>query len=205
MDKQPISDIQDEVAIRLWDGDETVSETILEQYAPCIGKALAGKYSSFSLEDIEDIICEAIKRLWEKRRNYKESEGSVRGLLYKIADNIAKDILKSPRFEFRQRINNSPNLPLEEIAQRYFSSNEDKDALSEDHDPKLSKDLNESLKTLSEVQRKILLAYALAPDGKINSPVIGRELGIPAVTVRVYHQRAKEKVRAEMKKRGHHL
>ena len=63
VDKQKISDVQDEVASRLWDGDETVSEVILDEYAPSIMKSLGYRYSLFSTEDLEDIVCEAIKRL----------------------------------------------------------------------------------------------------------------------------------------------
>lgn len=203
VNKQKISDVQDEVAIRLWDGDETVSEVILDEYAPSIMKSLGYRYHLFSTEDLEDIVCEAIKRLWAKRERYDDSQGSIKALLYRIADNVAKDILKSGWQKLQGEREHCADVPLEKLAIVY--PDEDEDEVSEDYDSPFNVDLREIVKSLPEVQQKIIWAFASAQEGEINAGIIGKELGYTAVTIRVYHKRAKDKIRAEMKKRGHDI
>jgi RNA polymerase sigma factor (sigma-70 family) len=202
VDKQKISDVQDEVAIQLWDGDETVLEVILDEYAPSIMKSLGYRYSLFSTEDLEDIVCEAIKRLWAKREKYDDSRGSIKALLYRIADNIAKDILKSGWQKLQEKREYCDNKTLEELAIVYT---DEEDKISKDYDSPFNVDLREIIDSLPEVQQKIIKAFALAPEGEINSAIIGRELRRPAVTIRVNFKRGKEKICSEMKKRGHDI
>ena len=203
MEKQKISDLQDEMAIRLWDGDETISEVILDEYAPSIIKSLGYRYPYFSNEDIEDVVCEAISKLWEKRDEYDESKGSVKSFLYVIADNVAKDILKSGWQKLQKKRELCTDVPLEEMAIAY--PDEDEDEVSIDYDSQFNVDLREIVKSLPETQQKIIRAFAEAQEGEINATIIGKELGYPAVTIRVNLKRAKDKIRAEMKKRGHKI
>jgi DNA-directed RNA polymerase specialized sigma24 family protein len=58
---------------------------------------------------------------------------------------------------------------------------------------------------LAEGLKKIAWAFALAPEGEINAPILSKELGYPAGTIRQYLKRAKDTIRTEMKKRGHDL
>jgi RNA polymerase sigma factor (sigma-70 family) len=204
MDNQTNSDIQDEVAIRLWDGDETVIAEILVQYAPCLEKALGGKYPSFSSQDLEDIVSEAIKRLWAKRNEYDDSKGSVRCLLYWIADNCAKDILKSGWQKLQDRRKNFYDDSLEEMIGTETVDAKEKE-VPDNYDSKINKDLRTIVKNLPDIQQKIVWAFALAPEGEINAPMLSKELGYPAGTIRQYLKRAKDTIRAEMKKRGHDL
>ena len=62
--------------------------------------------------------------------------------------------------------------------------------------------LREVLATLSEKQRRIVLADAASKEGKVPSQELSDELGIPPATVRVYRRRAIEKLRKEMDRRG---
>jgi len=204
MDNQTTSDIQDEVAIKLWDGDVTVIAEILIQYAPCLEKALGGKYPSFSSQDLEDIVSEAIKRLWAKRNEYDDSKGSVRCLLYRIADNCAKDILKSGWQKLQDRRENLYNGSLEEMICAE-TADEKENELPDNYDSKINKDLRTIVKNLPDIQQKITWAFALAPEGEINASILSKELGYPAGTIRQYLKRAKDTIRAEMKKRGHDL
>ena len=203
MEKQKISDVQDEVAIRLWDGDEAVSEVILDEYAPSIMKSLGYRYPSFSTEDLEDIVCEAIKRLWAKRQEYNDSKGYVKVILYRIAYNVAKDILKSGWQKLQEKKEYCDSKTLEELAIVYTDAEEDK--ISKDYDSPFNVDLREIVKSLPEVQQKIIWAFAEAPEGEIKAAIIGKELGYPAVTIRVYLKRAKEKICSEMKRKGYDI
>lgn len=204
MENQTTSGIQDELAIRLWDGDETVIAEILVQYAPCLEKALGGKYPSFSPQDLEDIVCEAIKRLWAKRNEYDDSKGSVRCLLYRIADNCAKDILKSGWQKLQDKRKNFYDDSFEEMITA-DTTDEDKNELPDDYNSKINKDLRAVVENLPNIQQKIVWAFALAPEGEINASMLSKELGYPAGTIRQYLKRAKDMIRAEMKKMGHEL
>ena len=203
MDDQTTSGIQDDVAIRLWDSDETVLAEILVQYAPSIEKAIGGKYPLFSPQDLEDIVCEAIKRLWAKRDKYDDSKGKVSGLLYRIADNYAKDILKSGWQKLQNKRESFYEDSLKDIIDTKIEDDENEP--SSNYDSKFNKDLRAIVNKLPDIQQKIVWAFALAPEGEINAPVLSKELGYPAGTIRQYLKRAKDAIHAEMKRKGHNL
>ncbi|MCK4991768.1 MAG: hypothetical protein KAS29_14820, partial [Bacteroidales bacterium] len=73
------------------------------------------------------------------------------------------------------------------------------------YDSKFNRDLRAIINNLPDIQQKIVWAFALAPEGEINAPILSKELGYPAGTIRQYLKRAKDTIRAEMKKRGHDL
>lgn len=204
MDNRNKSGVQDEIAIRLWDGDETVLAEMLVQYAPSLEKAIGGKYPSFSPQDLEDIVCEAIKRLWGKRDEYDDAKGSISGLLYRIADNIAKDILKSGWHKLESKRESFYEDSLEDIMDTKGETESGPEP-SNNYDSKLNRDLRDIINNLSEIQQKIVWAYALAPEGEINASVLSEELGYPAGTIRQYLKRAKDTIRTEMKIVGHEL
>jgi RNA polymerase sigma factor (sigma-70 family) len=204
MDDRTSSGIQDEVSIRLWDGDETVLAEILVQYAPSLERAIGRKYPSFSPQDLEDIVCEAIKRLWAKRDEYDDSKGNVSGLLYRIADNYAKDILKSGWQKLQGRRKSFYEDSLEDIIDAKVED-ENENEPSSNHDSKFNRDLRAIVNNLLDIQKEIALAFALAPEGEINAPILSKELGYPAGTIRQYLKRARDTIRAEMKERGHDL
>ena len=204
MDKpRNASDVEHEIAIRLWDGDDTVLGEILVQYAGPLGKSLGRKYPSLSSEDIEDIVCEAIKRLWIKRKGYYGPQRAIRALLYRIADNIAKDILKSGWQGLRQKMKQYTNFDIEKLATTCL--NEDRVELLKAEDSALNTDLRAIVQSLPEIQQRIVWAFALSPDGEVNAAALGHELGYAASTIRVYLKRAKDQIRLQMEKRGHHL
>ena len=94
-------------------------------------------------------------------------------------------------------------MPLEELAIIY--PGEDEEEVSLDYGSQFNVDLREIIKSLPETQQKIIRAFAETQEGEINATIIGKELGYPAVTIRVNLKRAKDKICAEMKKRGHKI
>ena len=64
-------------------------------------------------------------------------------------------------------------------------------------------DLREIVASLSDTQRAIVLADAAARDSTACSRTVGEELGLPAATVRVYRKRAMDRIRNELRLRGH--
>lgn len=209
---------QPDIGQRLISGDETALEAALRAHGPPVKALLRRKFfGPLTESDFEDVLAVALYRMWQYRTRYDSSRASLRVWFYRIAENVARDVLRHGWQKARQLevafeplalsavvdhrttshfadTNASPNQPTSEIE-------------SEDHDENLGnrpigEDLLEVLKLLPEAQRRILLADAESTDGKVASQDLASELGIPASTIRVYRRRALEKVRSEMDRRG---
>ena len=89
----PRSDFHDDVALRLMYSDESVLADILGFYGPPLEKVIVLRFKRLSIEDAEEIVSDAVFRLWQHREHYDPDKASVRTLLYRIADNKAKDVL----------------------------------------------------------------------------------------------------------------
>jgi RNA polymerase sigma factor (sigma-70 family) len=194
-------DLQQDVALRLWDGDQTVLTVILTSYAPAIEACLFKKYRRvLTREDIEDVVALAVMALWEYRASYDDKKGTVWTLLYCMADCKAKDVIALGWQKARQlEIGNGHEL----LAQRATTRPPSTDSPPPSN--KLLVELNRVVAELPEDQQRILIAKSLAPDGEVTAGILGEELGMPEGTVRVYLSRAKQTVRREMARRGYTL
>jgi len=197
-----------EMGMRLLQGDESVLEDILRAFGPPINRFLIRKYAGFlNNADAEDILSRALFNLWEVREDYDESKGSIRGLLFKIADNFAKDMLKSGWRKAKNLEVNIDSYVLRggaDIAESYTGERCADVCLSEG-DKKRLDDLKQIISNLPEVQRNIITADAHARDGKADSEYLGEKLEIPSGTVRVYRNRALRKIKEELRRLGHRL
>jgi len=196
-------DLQDDILLKLLENDESSISDILRHYAPEIEAALASIYRGIlNNADIEDVIIIAVRKFWDARETYDDQKGSIRAILYRIADNTAKDILKYGWHKARC---------MEQIAEKDFieqsliTENHLNLLASNDNGPAESKKLKAIKKVigaLSEIQRKILLADAITDD-IADSAELGERLGgYPAATVRQYRMRAWRALREGMKKIG---
>lgn len=196
-------DLQDEILLKVLESDESALTDMLCHYAPKIENALASKYRNIlNNADIEDVISIAVMKFWNMRETYDDQKGSIRAFFYRIADNTAKDILKYGWHKAKR---------MEQVAEKDFIEqsliiqNHLNQPASNDDNPTESKKL-EALKkvlaTLSEIQRNILLADAMA-DGTADSAELGERFGgHPAATIRQYRMRAGKALRDGMKKLG---
>lgn len=200
-------DLQDEIALKVFDGDESALADILKHYGLRLEKALLSKYVGFlRVEDVEEIVCDAVRKFWDVRQNYDDKKGSIRALLYKIADNTAKDVLRLGWQKARQLERSVDEEYLEQILRCDMHLNliqkSGDSSHSEEHE-KLMKAVTEVLKELPDIQRKILREDAMTEGDGVESAELGRRLGgIPSTTVRVYRSRAREAFRKGMNKRG---
>jgi DNA-directed RNA polymerase specialized sigma24 family protein len=209
------SDLQDDLTLRLWDGDESVKGELVMQFVPAVSAAIAGAFESLSEHDVEEVMSEAISRFWRWRNRYDPATGSIRACLYKIAVRVASEML-SGRLNWQKA----------RLLERHLSDESAfdlaaKDAIEEDLDkleslnPDLLKALKEASGGLPPLQQDILEAYAKAwaNDYELDAGRLGIELGrkhnhgvpYPAVTIRGYKHRAKEALAVAMKKRGFDL
>lgn len=205
-------DVHEDIAIRLLCGDESVLGDILRRpgYAPAIQEVLCKKYEGYlTYEDIQDVICIAIRKLWDYRESYDESKASVRTLLSCIANNTAQDIQKNGWYKARKMEtvlppNEDDSDPLQQLAQynRYLGQSSGNDP---EIDEKLKHAIEKTLSALRKEFRYILEADAHAGDDGVSQAELARQLNAPVGSVKVWRSRAKEAFRKEMKKLGYDL
>lgn len=209
------TEAHEDIALRLLCGDESVIEDILRRpgYAPAVQGALCKKYEGYLNEqDIEDIVAVAIRKLWDYRESYDESKGSVRSLLYRIADNYAKDVQKQGWYKARQKEiviepNEDGDDPLEQLAQydRYLGQRSYDDADLDDGSCKLESAIHKVLNTLRPEFKYILEADAYAGDDGISQAELAKRLNVPVGTAKVWRSRARDEFRKGMKTLGYDL
>ena len=201
---------QPDIGQRLISGDETALEAALRAHGPPVKALLRRKFfGPLTDTDFEDVLAVALYRMWQYRTRYDASRASVQVWFYRIAENVARDVLRHGWQKARQlevafeplalsAVVDHRTLKPKDSINKGASQNESVDQTERP----IGKDLIDVLKLLPETQRKILLADAESTDGKVASQDLASELGIPASTIRVYRRRALEKVRSEMDRRG---
>ena len=137
--------------------------------------------------DIDDVVAVAAHRLWKHRSEFAALR-SPRAWFVRIADNVARDVLRYGWQKARQ---------LEVAAEKSYleSFSPQKTVAASDPDPVLVEKIRVIVEGLPEKQRKIIWADALSSDGNIAAEDLARELGIPPGTVRVYRKRALDRLR----------
>lgn len=200
-------ELQDEIALKIFEGDESALSDILLNYAPPITSVLAKKFrDQLNEQDIEDIMSISLMKFWDKRHSYDDKKGTVKAFLYVIAENTAKDVLKLGWYQARQKeiILEKEYIEQSLVYERHpnqlsleTDSNEPSDEMTQA--------VHQALDELPEIQRKIIMTDTMA-GGEASSAELGKQLGgIPATTVRVYRKRAKEAFCQAMKKRGFNI
>lgn len=206
------ADSADDLTLRVWDGDQSVLGELLLAYGPAIEVAIGRKYPSVA-HYAEDIVAEAYKLLWKYRENY-DGTRSLRAYLYRIAANVAAD-LATGHFNWQKSRNLEKRLDeewLSQIEHPLNTTDETLDAIESSNRP-ICKALREAMDVLNPVERAVLEASACANGEAVNAGQLGIELGkqhgdgvpIPAGTVRQHKLRGKNKLVAEMRKRGYEL
>jgi RNA polymerase sigma-70 factor (ECF subfamily) len=195
------SEGQSDFGRRLRAGDESVLEAVLRADGPAVRGLLQQKFGGIlNAADFEDIVAAALYRVWKYRERFDPQRASLRVWFYRIAANVARDVLRYGWQKARQM-----EVPCEPIvlASIIDAREEHEETGPQDGQPTgMKRDLREALDLLPDSQRKIVMADAASRDGKVSSQQLSSELGIPAATVRVYRRRAIERLRVEMDRRG---
>ena len=200
-------DLQDAIALKVFDSDESALTDMLVRYGPRLERALLKRFfGKLSVEDIEEILSDAIRKFWSARARYTDKKASIRWLLYVIAKRRALDVL---RLGWHKAKSLELNVEKEFLECQYVDGRHPGAATADD--PPVSEKTAQRDKavrdTLAEItnplQRRILEHDAFAED-EIDAAELGRRLGgIPAGTIRVNRARAKEAFKEGLKKRGY--
>jgi RNA polymerase sigma factor (sigma-70 family) len=186
-------------------GDEDVLEAILRTHGPAILALLKQRFvGPLTATDFEDVLAAALFRIWQHRTRFDPARASLRVWFFRIAENIARDVLKHGWHKARQlELSIEPTFLARAIDHRWIDDGSDggpnSDCSSALRVP--LEQLRELLALLPDNQRRIVLADADSPDGLVASQNLAQELGIPPSTVRVYRRRALERLRREIEQR----
>lgn len=172
-------------------------EALLRESGPAVRGLLIKRFHGLLRDtDADDVLVVALQRVWQHRARFDSARGSLRAWFFRIADHTARDWLKrgwqkarlletTPEDDFWERI----ECPGGRAVPTVHPSTRDM--------------VRGLIDALPEVQRRIVWADALCPDGgPASSDWLAEELGIPAGTVRVYRKRGLERLRSLMAERG---
>jgi RNA polymerase sigma factor (sigma-70 family) len=209
---------------QLSSGDESVLGVILKLHGPAVLALLRQRFGGLLVEqDFEDVLAMSLFRVWQHRKNYDPNKASLRVWLFRIAANLCRDVLKFGWQKARQlevpdagqlsnavshdvtgssAFENNVRFDVDHAAEDSSDAARASESSDRNSDRQIVKELRQILNGLPEAQRRILLADAASPEGKVSSQDLSNELGIPASTVRVYRRRAIQHLRKEMDHRG---
>lgn len=192
---------------RLLAGDEQVLDAILQTHGPPVLALLRQRLGGpLTPTDFEDVLATALFRVWQHRTRFDPGRASLRVWLFRIAENLARDVLKHGWQKARQlERSTDPARLAESVDARSLGAGEDWTSAPRTRPAMSAELMRELLALLPEAQRRIVLADADSREGTVASDQLGRELGIPPGTVRVYRRRALERLRREMEARGFSL
>ncbi|MCA9068974.1 MAG: sigma-70 family RNA polymerase sigma factor [Planctomycetaceae bacterium] len=198
---------QPDLGERLRAADEQTLSEILRLYGPVARAILRSRFQGvLNASDIDDVLSIALFRLWQARETYDSMKSSLRVWFLRIAENAARDVLKFGWYQARRKevSTDPPHLAEYRDTRSTDQANPTKEPYPTNVlDQPEHSDLREILADLPEPQRRIVLADALARDRVASSAHLAEELGIPASSIPVYRKRALEKIRKELRRRGH--
>lgn len=200
---------QPDLGERLRAADEQTLSEILRLYGPLSRAILRSRFRGvLNASDIDDVLSIALFRLWQARETYDSMKSSLRVWFLRIAENAARDVLKFGWYQARRKEVSTDPPRLAEYRDHRPDDRSDHFVVSAPTnllDQPQHSDLREILADLPETQRRIILADALARDRVAASAYLAEDLGIPAASVPVYRKRALEKIRKELRHRGHEV
>jgi RNA polymerase sigma-70 factor (ECF subfamily) len=191
--KQPVQTrTDDEIATALHTGDETVLRDILRTTGAVVERALRGRFPTLAEADIEDVLSEALLRLWTARDQYDPKKSAIGTWFYVIARNVAIDLLRSRR-----------TVPsAEQAAETGAPAAAPSPGNIRGSSESAYQAICEILGTFAEADRQIVLAYAHWGSQQDWSEALSRELGVSLGTLRTKRSRLMKKIRQELAERG---
>ena len=179
--------------------EEAILEDVIRSHGGAVRAVMIGRYrGALGADDIDDVIAVAIHRLWRHRRQFTQLR-SPRAWFLRIADNVARDVLRYGWHKARQLEVRSEHGLIEAMPDHEPADHTDTTGTRH---PELVAALREIVDDLPTKQRQIVWADALHSHGPVSSDTLAAELGIPAGTVRVYRKRALDRIRKELHKRN---
>lgn len=208
---------QDELILKLWDGDESVKAELLRLFSARVEAAIKREFPALTEVEAEDVVAEAIRRFWEWREKYDPESATLQTVIYGIAVKVASEF-RSGRYKWqkiRLRQVKDPVGLFDRTRHADPADTEEPDPEPPEPEEGLLADVRVAFAPLPALQQDILRAYAdaEASEFELDAGDLGKELGIkhkdgvpiPAGTIRVYKLRAKAAIEKKLARAGHDL
>lgn len=203
-----------DLAQRLLGNEEQVLDDILRSLGPAICTVLRKRYANvLTCADIDDAMSIGLYRLWQHRQRFDSQRSSLKVWLFRIVENAVRDILRLGWHKARRmEVGGDPAWMAEAFEtptdhpstyEPQSHGNEQQTAAPVRAPSAVELQLREIVACLPEAQRKIVQADAAARDDTACSQRLAEELGVTASSVRVYRKRAMDRIRQELRNRGH--
>ncbi|MGK0189437.1 MAG: RNA polymerase sigma factor (sigma-70 family) [Verrucomicrobiales bacterium] len=180
--------------------DECALELMLREYGGMVKGTLMQRYTTaFGAADVDDVMAIAVERVWRNRDKFDPKKGGLKAWFFRIADNVARDVLRVGWYKARKLEVIVAQGALDGMAVKELTPQSADAGESGSQQKEISRQLLlEVLGKLPEAQRRILWADALSPSGPVPTVDLARELNLSRGTVRVYRTKALARLRKEL-------
>ena len=201
MTRSPLTQKVDrEIAELLALGDEEALRLLIKEYGPSIRNVLTRRFQgALGVHDVDDVLFEAILRVWNHRHRYNYRAGSLAAWVAAIGLNVARDRLRKDARHRHEAL--LTDLQMEPVASNRHAG---QDANGQEQRSEVLECLRAVIGQLPPLQRAIVEAD-LAAGGVADGQELASQLGTSTNAVYVHRSRARNKIRSEMRKRGHFL
>lgn len=194
---------QMDLATRLLNDDEHALEDLLRTSGPKIMGLMKQRYLGILCEsDLEDVISIGLYRLWTTRERFDASRGSLQVWFFRIVENTARDVLRLGWQKARQ-MEQPSNFAIQPNITPPINGHTKNITTGTSAPTQLTMDLRDIIEQLPDVQRHIVQADSMSKDDVASSDWLAEELSMKPSTIRVYRKRAMDRIRKELKERGH--
>jgi len=141
---------------RLKHDDESVLADILDSIGPRVDGLLKVRHPYLKPEDREELVTDALFRIWQARHQFDPAKGSLQGWYFSIAENLLKDRYKRKRCQ--EHVCDPAELADNQHT-KHRSGRWDETPETVIPSPQ-AQALSKILDQLTDVERRIVLAYA---------------------------------------------
>lgn len=184
-------------------GDESVINDVLRAYGPKVAGWLQRQYGTMlRYQEIEDILADAIEKLWKLRATYDPSRKTLRGYFLMIAQGKASDLVGSKSFQ-SSRMERPMGEKIDQVVDTTGQTLKDTGSETPATPSAMIVALRACFQKLNKNQQHILMADANSQDGVAPSHTLAVELHISEESVRVERHRGKQQLRKAMGEMGY--
>jgi DNA-directed RNA polymerase specialized sigma24 family protein len=188
---------EEELALRLMDGDREALRTLLVLYGGKVKNFLRKRYGDSLQEQERDLALNtALIKVWRHARSIQLGRGSLGGWFLRIAQRCAIDILN------RELGRREDLLALDPEADPVDDCEAADDEVADARVRKRLSDLDAVIEGLGRVQHAIVKAD-LAAGGQADNARLAAQLGTSLNSIYVSRNKAHEAIRKGMQQRGH--
>jgi RNA polymerase sigma factor (sigma-70 family) len=183
--------VEEPIIDQLGRGDENALTWLLENVVPLTSRLLRRRFGRLTNEDLDEIIAQALFKLWKRRELYDPAKGDLQGWFYVIARNAALDQIRETR-----RSQAASDLSVLMI--------DSKDGVS----LKLTSEAEIVAKAFTQLNHRERTVVKPLFDSEQNQPTmreLGRKLKISEGAVRALRFRGLRKMRQALAKMGYRL